>query len=57
MTDYMDILSICAYDIEKSSEIVEEVLADIGLEKLESKSDRQTCGGLCCSCCCESSGR
>ena len=35
MTDYLDIMSICAFDIEKSTVVVEEMLRECGLERME----------------------
>ena len=57
MTDYLDLLSICAYDVEKATEIIKEVLDEVGLEKLESKSDRALGGRLLCASGSESTRR
>lgn len=35
MTDFLEIMNICAYDIKKASEIVEEMLRECGLERIE----------------------
>jgi hypothetical protein len=37
--DYLELLDICAYDVDAVSAIIEEVLSQIGLEELEPESD------------------
>ena len=49
--DYLEIMSFCGFDLEKANEmaqdfppsVIQEVLTEIGLEKLESES-RRSCG-------------
>lgn len=35
MTDYLDIMSICSFDVAKSTKVVEEMLRECGLERNE----------------------
>lgn len=35
MADYLDIMSICSFDVAKSTEVVEEMLRECGLERNE----------------------
>lgn len=41
VTDYLDLLDMYAFDVEKTAEVVKGMLDEIGLEKMESKPHEQ----------------
>ena len=53
--DFYELLDMYAFDVEKASEVarqrndVEEVLKEVGLEKMEPESYVTICGRLCCT--------
>ena len=50
--DFYEILDYCAFDVDEAKKVIEEVLTEVGLEKLESESDSKDGWRLCCACCC-----
>ena len=41
VTDYLELLDIYAFDVDKTAEVVKGMLDEIGLEKMESKPHEQ----------------
>lgn len=56
VTDYLDLLDMYSFDVEKTAEVIEGMLVEVGLEKMESKPHEQVGWRLCCACCCKGVG-